>query len=144
MKRSQGFVFIDLLSTAAIITILAAVAIPAYSDYKIRSYSSEGFIMATKLRKVIGDYYAYHGRLPENNESLQLAATSFTTKTINRMEVKQGEIHIFFHYPDALKDNVLVLAPTINKTLGHIRWQCTQESTLETQYLPNACRKNMG
>ena len=143
MKRSQGFVFIDLLTTASTILILVAVAIPVYSDYEVRSYAAESFVVATKLRKIIGDYYAFHGHLPENNASLQLEASHFATKTINRIEVKQGEIHVFFHYPSALKGKTLVLAPTVNTTLGHIHWQCTKASTLETKYVPSICRENM-
>ena len=46
MKMNKGFTLIELMIVVAIIAILAAIALPAYQDYTIRSQVSEGAVLA--------------------------------------------------------------------------------------------------
>ena len=51
MKRiQQGFTLIELMIVVAIIGILAAIAIPAYSEYTAKSQASEAFIILDGLK----------------------------------------------------------------------------------------------
>lgn len=54
MKTSNGFTLIELMIVVAIIGILAAVALPAYQDYTVRSRVVEGLNLASGAKQLVG------------------------------------------------------------------------------------------
>ena len=54
-KMQKGFTLIELMIVVAIIGILAAVALPAYQDYTVRSRVSEAMILGGGLKTVVAD-----------------------------------------------------------------------------------------
>ena len=63
-RDERGFTLIELLIVIAIIGILAAIAIPAYQDYTIRSQVSEGLNLAGAVKAAVAERYAQTGVWP--------------------------------------------------------------------------------
>jgi type IV pilus assembly protein PilA len=63
-KVQQGFTLIELMIVVAIIGILAAIAIPAYQDFTIRSKVTELINAAGVCKTSVAEYYQAKGNSP--------------------------------------------------------------------------------
>ena len=63
-KVQQGFTLIELMIVVAIIGILAAIAIPAYQDYTVRSKVTELLNAAGVCKTSVAEYYQSKGAMP--------------------------------------------------------------------------------
>ena len=70
MKRiQQGFTLIELMIVVAIVGILAAIALPAYQDYVIRSKMSEAVAAAAACKTSISEYVSTKNAWPTNADT---------------------------------------------------------------------------
>ena len=60
----RGFTLIELMIVIAIIGVLAAIAIPAYQDYTIRSQVSEGLTLSSAVQAAVIDFWDQTGNWP--------------------------------------------------------------------------------
>lgn len=65
MRRQQGFTLIEVMVTVAIVAIIAAVALPSYSQYVLRANISEAVAglsdMRVKMEQYFQDQRTYNG-----------------------------------------------------------------------------------
>ena len=70
MKRiQQGFTLIELMIVVAIVGILAAIALPAYQDYVVRSKMSETEAAIAACKTSVAEYTSAHNTLPADNNA---------------------------------------------------------------------------
>ncbi|WP_457675756.1 pilin [Thiolapillus sp.] len=142
MKKQSGFTLIELMIVVAIIGILAAIAIPAYQDYTIRSQVSEGLSLADGAKTAVAEYYTNKGALPDTNAEAGLAAAaSITGKYVTQVAINNNMIEATYGNDANAKitGDVLQLSPIVQANAGSVKWTC-KSATLEDKYLPSSCR----
>jgi len=152
MKNTKkGFTLIELMIVVAIIAILAAIAIPAYQDYLIRSQVSEGATLAGGAETAVAEYYSNKGVFPSGNTSAGISgAASISGKYVSQVLVgATGKIGATFSNVapqvanSSINGMILGFSPVSAVGAGSIAWHCNSGNGLTNvtaKYLPSSCR----
>jgi type IV pilus assembly protein PilA len=112
MKSLQkGFTLIELMIVIAIIGILAAIAIPAYQNYTIRSQVTEGLSLADGWKTAISEFYDQNGTFPTGasatGSAVDIAESAVTGKYVSAITIAApGQIQIAYNGVQANKKSM--------------------------------------
>jgi type IV pilus assembly protein PilA len=75
MRNKKGFTLIELMIVVAIVGILAAIAIPAYLDYTVKTKLTEVSVSIDALAQAASEYHASAGFFPDNSGDYSTVAS---------------------------------------------------------------------
>ncbi len=138
----KGFTLIELMIVVAIIGILAAVALPMYLDYSVRTQVSHGLTLASSAKSAVTEYYQDQGVFPADNATAGMEAPgNIIGKYVTQVEVTAGGLIVVTYGNDVntkILGATLTMTPTDNQ--GSVAWACTGDAVLVAKWLPPACR----
>jgi len=150
MRKQQGFTLIELMIVVAIIGILAAIAIPAYQDYTVRSKVTEGLNIVGAAKTSVADAWNTLGRMATGPVGAGLGQPGdYATDYVNLMtyastNATNATLTIQFNGANlGITGTPEITFLGTAQTIGSVEWDCTVATPgtgLASKYRPANCR----
>jgi type IV pilus assembly protein PilA len=133
MKNQQGFTLIELMIVVAIVGILAAIALPAYTDYTIRAKVTEGVAAASAVKATVSENLA---NLPAGNscDGAQVGTIGLTTLTCTAGNPTTIGVSV----ATGINATVVTFNLVGTGNADGVVWNCNNPSNV--RYVPAECR----
>ena len=145
MNAQKGFTLIELMIVIAIIGILAAIAIPAYTDYTTRARVSEALTTASSMKATVSENIISAGGTSIDNTKKNCAGvatitagSSAATKNVASSTCTDASGVILVTTTTAAKGVPLTLTPSFGG--DGVKWVCSTDSDTNRKYVPSECR----
>jgi len=143
-KMQKGFTLIELMIVIAIIAILAAIALPAYQDYLIRSQVAEAATLLDGTKTSTTEYFQNKGKFPPSNASAGLATNvSINGTYVTQVDTVNGLTTATMGNKAnaAVAGKMLSLSAITAANAGSVQYKCKPGATpIADRYLPTSCR----
>jgi type IV pilus assembly protein PilA len=156
-KAQKGFTLIELMIVIAIVGILAAIALPAYQDYIVRSKLSEAMAAMAEAKTTVAEYVAANSEGPTTVASFGVNTGPRNSDILDTISITPDDSSgddVSFHIIANVFDDVwgatgggtsaFSLSGETNED-GTMTWTCVAGDgaggpAIAAQYLPANCR----
>lgn len=155
-RVQRGFTLIELMIAVAIVGILAAIAIPAYTDYMNRSKVSEAMAAANACKTAVTEFVAANGALPANAQQAGCNDNP-NTQYVNALQVRaaDGAIRVQMRniHPNVNNQWLMIRPSSVQGTYTALAanatdilwWECGTNmaaNNVGRRFLPANCRNS--
>ena len=146
MNAQKGFTLIELMIVIAIIGILAAIAIPAYTDYTARAKVTEAVGALASAKTSVSEFFTSQGVMPSDAAAAGINETPagdyVAGVTYTRTDPTHAVVAVKLKNINSAADGTTFQLNATGDTAKGVSWTCSSAGTKPTpeKFLPANCR----